>query len=71
MNEVAWCYLEGFGTKKDKVSRSVLFVLLLYSVHPVRTRLSGARLLANYPDRPKQSFSPRPFVVQPIQDNNI
>lgn len=20
MNEVAWCYLEGFGTKKDKVS---------------------------------------------------
>lgn len=21
MNEVAWCYLEGFGTKKDKVSR--------------------------------------------------
>lgn len=20
MNEVAWCYLEGFGCKKDKVS---------------------------------------------------
>lgn len=20
MNEVGWCYLEGFGTKKDKVS---------------------------------------------------
>jgi hypothetical protein len=20
MNEVAWCYLEGYGTKKDKVS---------------------------------------------------
>jgi hypothetical protein len=23
MNEVAWCYFEGFGTKKDKVSLSV------------------------------------------------
>ena len=23
MNEVAWCYLEGFGTKKDKVSRAI------------------------------------------------
>jgi len=21
MNEVGWCYLEGFGCKKDKVSR--------------------------------------------------
>lgn len=21
MNEVAWCYLEGFGCKKDKVRR--------------------------------------------------
>ena len=25
MNEVGWCYLEGFGTKKDKVS-SKLFL---------------------------------------------
>jgi len=25
MNEVAWCYLEGFGCRKDKV-RSTLFV---------------------------------------------
>lgn len=23
MNEVGWCYFEGFGTKKDKVSQSV------------------------------------------------
>lgn len=30
MNEVAWCYLEGFGGKKDKVSgwlHSSLFVI--------------------------------------------
>lgn len=27
MNEVAWCYLEGFGTKKDKVSKSFIFQL--------------------------------------------
>lgn len=23
MNEIAWCYLEGFGCKKDKVSLSM------------------------------------------------
>lgn len=34
MNEVAWCYLEGFGCKKDKVSifRLSLFSHLLRSV---------------------------------------
>ena len=29
MNEVAWCYLEGFGCRKDKV-RSTLFVHYLH-----------------------------------------
>lgn len=29
MNEAAWCYLEGFGGKKDKVSRILFFVLLI------------------------------------------
>lgn len=32
MNEVAWCYLEGFGTKKDKVSR--LFPVVIRDVRP-------------------------------------
>lgn len=27
MNEAAWCYLEGFGGKKDKVSASVELAL--------------------------------------------
>lgn len=31
MNEAAWCYLEGFGGKKDKVSQS--FPVLLSSLH--------------------------------------
>jgi DNA-binding helix-hairpin-helix protein with protein kinase domain len=31
MNEVAWCYFEGFGTKKDKVS---LCVSVLPQPHP-------------------------------------
>ena len=29
MNEAAWCYLEGFGGKKDKVSASFHLTLLL------------------------------------------
>jgi hypothetical protein len=29
MNEVAWCYTEGFGTKKDKVSKTCRLSLLV------------------------------------------
>ncbi|KAL2870075.1 tetratricopeptide repeat protein [Aspergillus lucknowensis] len=31
MNEIAWCYLEGFGGKKDKVSDWLLGLLLVYN----------------------------------------
>ncbi len=34
MNEVAWCYLEGFGTKKDKVSRPPSRLALPAVHHP-------------------------------------
>lgn len=34
MNEAAWCYLEGFGGKKDKVSASVNLVLRALAPRP-------------------------------------
>lgn len=30
MNEAAWCYLEGFGCKKDKVSKASLYSWAAY-----------------------------------------
>lgn len=36
MNEVAWCYLEGFGCKKDKVSLSRASVASRFSSHNLR-----------------------------------
>lgn len=36
MNEVAWCYLEGFGCKKDKVSLSRPSVASRFSNHNLR-----------------------------------
>lgn len=32
MNEVAWCYLEGFGTKKDKVSRVLSLIAIAHHI---------------------------------------
>jgi len=29
MNEVAWCYVEGFGCKKDKVRLNLIILLYL------------------------------------------
>jgi hypothetical protein len=36
MNDVAWCYLEGFGCKKDKASFSLLILSYPHSrlLHP-------------------------------------
>lgn len=36
MNEVAWCYLEGFGCKKDKVSLSRASVASRFSSRNLR-----------------------------------
>ena len=36
MNEVAWCYLEGFGCKKDKVSLLRPSVASRFSSHNLR-----------------------------------
>lgn len=44
MNEAAWCFLEGFGGKKDKV-RTIFFHLLL-CLNPVR----WTRSLQGLPD---------------------
>lgn len=40
MNEVAWCYLEGFGTKKDKVSNA-FHLFSPFSVLGERAVLTG------------------------------
>ena len=37
MNEAAWCFLEGFGGKKDKVSRGRIVRLLLHTACDVGT----------------------------------
>lgn len=37
MNEVAWCYLEGFGCKKDKVSLLWPPAASRFSNHTLRT----------------------------------
>jgi hypothetical protein len=47
MNEVAWCYLEGFGTKKDKVS-SVSFMTARTPQHE-HFRLCPTKRLASCP----------------------
>lgn len=49
MNEAAWCYLEGFGGKKDKVSESLL--------HPLYRLLSFCAMHVN-PTRIPDSLKP-------------
>lgn len=43
MNEIAWCYLEGFGTKKDKVSLSQLSSQCHHqpSLHTITSTIMG------------------------------
>lgn len=43
MNEAAWCYLEGFGGKKDKV-RSILFPALFFFLNGLLCPVEHAEL---------------------------
>jgi len=48
MNEVAWCYLEGFGTKKDKVSFRLAIGNRDYHASPDLPRATSSL----HPERP-------------------
>lgn len=52
MNEVAWCYLEGYGCKKDKVRRR-----LVKSIDDINFHASGIRLTGT-PKEPSLSHRP-------------
>lgn len=49
MNEVAWCYLEGFGCKKDKVGpRSLSLSLALHLSSVCKDNLRSAEALRSF-----------------------
>lgn len=50
MNEVAWCYLEGFGTKKDKVSHTLLRLRCRHFLRAIASpiRYCPASMLASW-----------------------
>lgn len=66
-NEAAWCYLEGFGGKKDKVSENYFLASLLVCCFPIR----GAMVI--HSPAASQNIKIRPSVQrsEPHEADNL
>jgi hypothetical protein len=69
MNEAAWCYLEGFGGKKDKVSLSAFPDLLQFWPHQPPTMVS--RELAKHWNPPKWELELVALTCNRIDDFSL
>lgn len=49
MNEAAWCYLEGFGCKKDKVSTSQPFPCVFLVANQASLYMMAFAIFGNMP----------------------